>query len=406
MKRIRAFFARISSAWGPYSEWPFMLFLTFVFVFIYLWTVTSSERIREPLILVLFTLLFNLHLGLHWISVWWLNRNWNVWLYLGIQTAIVFTLVSMAGELGALVGLYVGLVGESVGLFTGSGWKKALSVIAILAVSAVNFFWVLPESQILWWAAAILPMTLFVVLYVLLYSRQAEARIKAQELLAELERANRRLTEYADRIEDLTRTNERQRMARELHDTLAQGLAGLILQLEAADSHLAGGRADRAQAIVEQAMTRARAALAESRRAIDGLRSAPEGDLEDAVRAEVDHFVSACGVPCDLEWALAGPLPEGLREIAQRMVAEGLTNIARHARARRASVALRGTESRLEIELSDDGSGFDPAAEGRAGHYGLIGLRERIRQAGGTLEIQSGKDAGTVLRAVLPLSPP
>ena len=106
-----------------------------------------------------------------------------------------------------------------------------------------------------------------------MYSRQADARVKAQELLAELEAANRRLTESADQIEDLTLANERQRMARELHDTLAQGLAGLILQLEAADSHLASGHPDRAQAIVQQAMTRARETLAESRRAIDGLRA-------------------------------------------------------------------------------------------------------------------------------------
>ena len=78
------------------------------------------------------------------------------------------------------------------------------------------------------------------------------------ELLAELETANRQLTEYAARVEDLTIAAERQRMARELHDTLSQGLAGLILQLEAADAHLAANRPERARGILEQSMEKAR----------------------------------------------------------------------------------------------------------------------------------------------------
>jgi NarL family two-component system sensor histidine kinase YdfH len=406
MNKLRGVFARLNSRWDPHSEWPFMLFLTFVFVFIYIWTVASSVQLREPVILTAFTILFTIHLVFHWISIWWLKKNWSTWLYLGIQAAIVFTLVSLAGELGPMIGLYLGLIGEAVGLFYGSWLKKGLAIAGLLSLSAINSYWVLPEGQILWWAIAILPMTVFVVIYVFLYTRQAEARVKAQELLAELEVANRRLTEYADRIEDLTRTGERHRMARELHDTLAQGLAGLILELEAVDSHLGQGRTDRAQAIVRQAMARARDALAESRRAIDGLRKETPDDLEQAVRAEVDHFISASGVPCTLDLNLAEPLPVAAREIALRMVSEGLTNIARHAQARRATVALRGGAGALEVEITDDGIGFDAAGgETQTGHYGLIGLRERTRLAGGSLEVRRGEGGGTILSARIPLTP-
>jgi len=398
MKKIRSFFAYVSSLWDPSSEWPFMLFLTFVFVFIYIWTVISSSHLREPAVLISFTILFNLHLGFHWISVWWQKKNWNTWLYMGIQAAMVFTLVSIAGELGALVGLYLGLIGEAVGLFYGSWLKKGLVIAGILGLSAVNFSWVLPEGQILWWAMAILPMSVFVIIFVLMYSRQADARVKAQQLLSELEVANRRLTEYADQIEDLTLANERQRMARELHDTLAQGLAGLILQLEAVDSHLSKGHSDRAQAIVQQAMTRARATLSESRRAIDGLRKEIPGSLGEAIQAEVDHFVSAAGVPCTLDLSISTPMPEPVQELVIRAVSESLTNIARHARASHTSVMLRGSEAGFEIEVTDDGIGFNAAGnEMRSGHYGLIGLRERVQQAGGTLEIQSQEGKGTTL---------
>ncbi|MBN1440869.1 MAG: sensor histidine kinase [Anaerolineales bacterium] len=404
MKRIHTFAARLQSLWGPHSEWPFMLFLTFVFIFIYVWTVISSSRLCDPVVLTAFTVLFIAHLFLHWISIWWLKKNWSVWAYIAIQAAIVFTLVSFAGELGALVGLYLGLIGEAAGMFTGAWWKNVIIILCILALSVVSFFWVLPQGDIFWWTLAILPMTAFVIIYVVLYSRQADARIKAQELLVELEAANRRLTEYADEIEDLTLANERQRMARELHDTLAQGLAGLILQLEAADSHLGGGRAARAQGIVQQAMTRARATLAEARRAIDGLRADPPGGLEEAVRTEIGHFTSASGLPCALEFSITGKIPEETAELVLRTVSEGLTNIARHAQARRASVCLRGGADSLSLEVVDDGIGFNAAAEeDRAGHYGLIGLRERVRIAGGTLQILSAEGQGTSIAIRIPI---
>ncbi len=404
MKKIRAFFSGLFSEWAPYDEWPFMLFLSLVFLFVYIWTVLSSARLRDSVVLSAFTMLFIIHLLFHWISIWWMKKNWSIWLYLGIQAAIVFTLVSLAGEVGPMIGLYLGLVGEAAGLFYGSVPKKVLAVAGLLALSALNFYWVLPPGQILWWAIAILPMTVFVIIYVLLYARQADARVKAQELLVELEAANKRLTESADKIEDLTLANERQRMARELHDTLAQGLAGLILQLEAVDSHLSQGHADKAQTIVQQAMTRARATLAESRRAIDGLRKELPGTLEEALQAEVDHFKSASGILCEADLSLAGPLPDTIQEFALRAVSESLTNIARHAHARRARVVVRSEGNILRVEIGDDGIGFDPAHDSeRTGHYGLTGLRERARQAGGTLEIESGEGKGSTLKLRIPI---
>jgi NarL family two-component system sensor histidine kinase YdfH len=406
MKRIRDFFARTTGLWEPQSEWPFMLFLTFVFIFIYIWTVIASTRVREPLTLAIFTGLFIIHLVFHWIVIWWIKREWNTWLYLGIQAAIVFTLGSIAGELGALVGLYLGLIGEAVGMFTGSWPKKMIAVAGLLALSALNFYWVLPKGEILWWAVAILPMAVFVIIYVVLYGRQADARVKAQELLVELEAANRRLTESADQIEDLTLANERQRMARELHDTLAQGLAGLILQLEAVDSHLSQGHSEKAQAIVQQAMTRARATLAESRRAIDGLRKELPGSLAEALQAEAEHLKSTSGVPCRLEISLPTPVADEVQRLVVRIVSESLTNIARHAHARQASITLNGSGDMLTVEVNDDGIGFDAADGGaREGHYGLVGLRERVRLSGGTLEIRSAKGEGTRVKAGIPINP-
>src|SRR5262249_33090189 len=113
-------------------------------------------------------------------------------------------------------------------------------------------------------------------------------------LLTQAMAANRQLEEYAARVEDLTLSHERQRLARELHDTRAEGRAGLILQLEAGDSHLGHGSVARAQAIVSQAMTRARHTLADARRAIADLRAGDSAlaDLDLAIRAEVERFTT------------------------------------------------------------------------------------------------------------------
>jgi NarL family two-component system sensor histidine kinase YdfH len=247
-----------------------------------------------------------------------------------------------------------------------------------------------------------MPVVIFVVIYVELYSRQMNANLRAQELLGELQAANQKLTEYANQVEDLTITTERQRMARELHDTLSQGLAGLILHLEAVDAHLEGGRPEKARSITQQAMDAARAILAASRRAIDDLRRAAPDDLETALRQEASRFGEAAGIPCVVDVSLPAALPPELREPILRIVAEALTNTAHHAQASRTSVSVTTTESRLHLEIRDDGCGFDPASV-PPGHFGLVGMRERVRLAGGTLEIDSALGAGTKITISLPI---
>jgi len=153
----------------------------------------------------------------------------------------------------------MGLIGETIGLLREKSRWLVAAVAGLLGLSFLNYLLLEGRGEWYWWLLATLPMTFFVAVYVILYSRQAEARQQAQLLLKDLETANRQLTEYAARVEDLTIANERQRMARELHDTLSQGLAGLILQLEAADAHLVGNRPERVRAILQQSMEKARA---------------------------------------------------------------------------------------------------------------------------------------------------
>jgi NarL family two-component system sensor histidine kinase YdfH len=220
----------------------------------------------------------------------------------------------------------------------------------------------------------------------------------------DLESAHRQLADYAARVEDLTLLNERQRLARELHDTLAQGLAGLILQLEAVDKQLAHARVERAQDIVQQAMGRARLTLTDARRAIDDLRlgEPTSGSLAEAVRLEADRFTAATGIPCEVELAPPSLISNALRDHVFRAVTEGLTNVARHAHARHAWVRLAEADGGLEIEVRDDGVGFDPTVA-RSRHYGLVGLRERAQLVGGSLDVKSALGQGTTITLRLPI---
>jgi NarL family two-component system sensor histidine kinase YdfH len=249
-------------------------------------------------------------------------------------------------------------------------------------------------------------MIIFVVLYVGLYTREARAKAHAQTLLEELEIAHTQLAEYANQVEQLTLSTERQRMARELHDTLAQGLAGLILQLEAADSHISNQNSAKAQNIIQQAMTRARTTLADARRAIGDLRETQttSTDLNTAIRTETERFRHSTGIPCTLELCNVPSLSPSLSENVLRAVSEGLVNIARHAKASEVILMMSCDDQNLWIEIRDDGSGFDPQeAIGRSGHYGLLGLRERARLFGGSLTIESQPTRGTTLKIQLPL---
>ena len=395
--------------------WPFFVMLTVSMLFIYFWSLADSPRLHDsPALVVVFTALMIVYVALFWLSPLWAMRQPQAVIYLLVQAALAFTLTMLVQNAALIFGLFAALIGVTVGMLGRTRWML-VAILLEVGLSAFAFVLVAGSVSLGAWALSIGPIVVFVIIYVVMYVRELEAREKAQNALRDLDVAHRQLTEYAAQVEDLTLVNERQRMARELHDTLAQGLAGLVLQLEAIDSHLSRGNTPKAQAITQQAMDRARSALAEARRAIDDLRSGdlPEIDLEMAIREEADRFTAASGLPCELAIDLPASLPEDVRDNALRVVSEALTNIARHARAQHAAVSLRsipyphsgGTAGRrsLDIEVRDDGVGFDPAQIG-AGHYGLIGLRERARLIGGTLHIESAPRQGTTLKVRLPIA--
>ncbi len=379
----------------------FFWFLSLTILGMYLWVIISNQRFHQLLPFFIFTILIGIHVVLHW----WLiriedHKRWLA-LYILVQGGLAFVITQLSGNIGMVFCLYMALIGEVIGLFRISV-VGVLTTVFYLIMSLVNLIFILGWKSAAWWALGMIPMIIFVAIYVILYGRQAQATSQAHALLEQLELVNLQLSEYAARVEDLTIAAERQRMARELHDTLSQGLAGLILQLEAVDAHLANAHTDRARVILEETMEQARATLTNARRAIDDLRSPTPRDLTEAARLEADHFFASTGIHCEVEITLACPVPEAVSETALRAIAEGLTNIARHAQAHTARLCIAAQGRALQVEIFDDGVGFDPETV-QAGHYGLLGMRERVRLSGGQLEILSSPGRGTQLVIRLPL---
>ncbi len=201
------------------------------------------------------------------------------------------------------------------------------------------------------------------------------------------------------------RVDERLRVARELHDTLLQGFHGLLLRFQAAHNLLPGRAAD-ARQVLESALDDATQALIEARDAVEDLRSSAmvTNDLASALEVLVEelraHPTAENGdipaVSVEVEGATRDLHPL-LRDEIYRIAGEALRNAFRHAQARRIEVEIRYDAHKLRIRLRDDGIGMDTSMlnDGREGHYGFSGMRERAKAIGGQLEVWSENGAGT-----------
>ena len=379
----------------------FFVFMTLVLIGVYFLSIAQNPSLQRPVMLLLFTVLMVVHIALHWLVIPIIQVPGRKTIYIIGQGLLAFIITHISHNTGMVFALYMALIGEAIGFLGISRWS-ALSTAYFLLLSLTNFVVFTNLESGLYWLLTIIPPVIFIGMYVTLYLRQTEAREKAQALASELETVNQQLTEYSARVEDLTIANERQRMARELHDTLSQGLAGLILQLEAADAHLTNNRNDKAQSIIGNAMEQARSTLADARRSIDDLRQSSLEDLDSALRREVSRFTDATGIPCLFHSDPTPPLPDPVKETLIRVMAETLTNIAHHAQAYNVEVDLRMKDKNLSLTIKDDGVGFDPSSI-PSGHYGILGIRERVRLVNGEFEIQSQNGKGTLFRIEVPV---
>lgn len=198
--------------------------------------------------------------------------------------------------------------------------------------------------------------------------------------------------------------DERNRLAREIHDTLAQGFTGIIVQLEAAEDARLQGLSDEASLHADRARALARESLKEARRSVQALRprALEKEELCQALSTQLAKMATGSCTQC--KFTLRGkptPLPRDWDEHILRIFQEALTNVLRHAQASHFEGLISYAADAVGLELRDTGKGF--AAADRHDGYGLLGISERVERMGGTLVINSSVDTGTALLICLPL---
>ncbi len=248
-----------------------------------------------------------------------------------------------------------------------------------------------------------------IVQLVSLQREQRAALARAYERQAE---ANVRLQRYAIALEELATSRERNRLARELHDTLAHSLSAVTVQLEAVRSlwHL---DPEAARRLLDKADDSARRGLTEARRALQDLRASPLQDLglSLALRELAEGAAERVGAALELDVAeqLTGNLSPAVEQGVYRIAQETLENIVQHAQARSIIFRLEQRASSLTLTVEDDGRGInaeiirESEADGQD-HLGIRGMKERASLIGGGLEITSRAGQGTRIHLTVPLA--
>jgi signal transduction histidine kinase len=302
------------------------------------------------------------------------------------------------------------------------GWPRMLGVAAVGLTSATSQDGGLPQPTgpaIAVYAGLIVVNTVIAGAILWFTYVAAEQHDRRKETMDQLSEANRKLQatleENAGLHEQLLAQareagvhDERERMAREIHDTLAQSLAGIITQLQAADQ--AGLDRERRRHL-DAAQQLARDGLTEARRSVHELR--PEalqgGRIGDALTWVAERWSALHGTEAAvMATGPSRPMPSEAELALLRIAQEALANVAKHAAARRVVLTLSYIGDQVTLDIRDDGTGFDPAAvaagePGPAGGFGLTAMRQRVEGLAGTLAIESEPGAGTTISASLPL---
>jgi len=237
----------------------------------------------------------------------------------------------------------------------------------------------------------------------------ATVEIGGQILLVSLIRDTTERQRAEETLRELAVLEERNRLAREIHDTLAQGLTAILWQLNAGERAVEAGGQE-ALKYLERVRTLAREGLQEARRSVWDLRAGPlEGrTLSEALEQEVKSVAGRGDV--GTSFVVSGAekvLPSGVEAVLLRICQEALTNVLKYAKATQMTVTLAFDESQVRLAVRDDGIGFDPELPIRrdrdSGGFGLINMRERARLLGGELTVQSEPGKGTLVEVALSL---
>jgi signal transduction histidine kinase len=359
-------------------------------------------------------------LWFHTLHPGWHGNGPLMGLYYAVLLALAFGLVALAPWYG-----FFSFAGYPQAFQYLKGRWRYVGVAATAMVASVSYLGGMPNIRAsnLWWAwlgvGAICTVLAGAFSY---FADMADLRNdKQKQALAELHEANLKLEAALEENAGLHAQllvqareagvlDERQRMAREIHDTLAQGLAGILTQLQAAEQTM--DKPSTVHRHMTNAMNLARESLTEARRTVHAVEPVvlAESRLPEAISdvarrwSEVNHVDAVLTTTGD-----ARPMHADVEVTLLRTAQEALTNVAKHAKAGRVGLTLSYMADLVTLDVRDDGVGFDPStkrANGSAnGGFGLAGMRQRVQRLAGRLDIESEPGGGTVVSATVPAIP-
>ena len=381
--------------------------LSFIIVSFVIWIAVSLRWILEfieqshPYLWLLSAILALYGLLLGFQSLITRDSPLRAHIYLGLQTALIIGAMLLYFELDFFALLFLPLGGQAMFLFprkTAFVWI-AIFGIAIIVGQTIQFGWPGGLSFTFLYLAGLL----FVASFSTLMMRADEARLRSDQLLDELQGVHRQLQEYAGQAEELATAKERNRLARELHDSVAQTLYGLTLQAEAASRKLNQGQTDEVGNYLREIRESAQQTLQETRLLIFELRPPilEQEGLASALRARLESVESRSGLKTQIDLQELGRFPSGIESGLYGISNEVLNNILKHSHASEVTVSLAKQPGKIVLAISDNGVGFDLASAEHHGGLGLRGMRERAEQIGGDLQVKSGKNGTQVSVEVL-----
>jgi signal transduction histidine kinase len=334
----------------------------------------------------------------------WISSRFTLYLhiYLAVQTALALTLVLMPPRLfyAAALGLVISAQAVmllprrqayawiavftlvmNVGLVVGYGWLDGLSL---------GFLYIVGYS--------------FTGAYAHMIARASASDERSQALLRDLQQANNQLKLYTEQAQAMAVVEERQRLARDLHDSVVQSLYGLALSAEAGSRRLGVGQIGLTADLLRDIRHTAQSALREMRLLIFGLRP-PDLEKEGlvaALRARLESVEGRAGIRT--EFMIEGDirLPRKVEASLYRFALEALNNALKHADPDNVTVSLRGGQDSVTLEVVDDGVGFEVNSARREGGLGLVGMQERADDLKGRLVLESRSLKGTRIALEVP----
>jgi signal transduction histidine kinase len=344
------------------------------------------------------------------VSEAWLGRRleWYPHLYLALQTCLILALSLMPPYVDYFVILYVPLSVDAMAWFSPRPAYLWIGIFCLATAGVLTYTSGLGNALPFFVMYA--GVYLFFASYAATTRRAEQSRAESEALLTRLQAAHRELQAYAAQVEELTAAEERNRLARELHDSVTQTIFSMNLTAESArillerDPSKVVTQLDRLQELSKDA-------LAEMRSLISHLRpqKVVEKGLVPAIRRHIAERQRQDGLAIALYLEGCGeegkPLAPETEEGLFRVVQEALNNVVKHAQTDRAEVRLCLRDDKASLLIEDPGVGFDPAGiSPGTSHLGLASMRERVQALGGTFEIESQAHAGTRVKVEVPLA--